>query len=79
MREKLILVTVFVALLATVGFLSYQVYERDEAIHNLRMNVLKAEIVLGMCKKANKGLKEKIQNQSLTQERTVAHYVLEKL
>ena len=63
MREKLIPVTVFVALLLTVGFLSYQVYERDEAIHNLQLSVLKTEIVLGMCQKTNRGLKENIQSQ----------------
>jgi hypothetical protein len=71
MREKLILFTVFVALLVALGFLSYQVYERDKAIYDLQMSVSKAEIVLGLCKRANEGLKEKIeiQDQSRKQVR----------
>ncbi len=70
---------VFIALLATTGFLSYQVYDRDEAIHNLQMRAATAEIILGMCKKTNQGLKEKMQNQPAKQVRSVAHYVLEEL
>jgi hypothetical protein len=65
MKEKFILVTVFSALLIALGFLSYQVYERDKTIRDLQMSVLKAEIILGMCKKANEGLKEKIKNKEI--------------
>jgi hypothetical protein len=55
MREKLILILVVFALLATMGFLSYQVYERNQAINNLQMQILWTQIVLGMCKKTNEG------------------------
>jgi len=63
MRKKLVLVMLVLALLATVGFLSYQVYERNKAINNLQVQIFRTEFVLGMCTKANKGLQEKIQNQ----------------
>jgi hypothetical protein len=65
MRAQLILIGIFSALLIAVGFLSYQVYERDKAIHDLRVSVLKAEIVLGLCKRANEGLKGKIRNKEI--------------
>ncbi len=65
MRKKLILFTVFMALLVALGFVSYQVYERDKAIRSLQMSVLKAEIILGMCKKANEGLNGKIKNKEI--------------
>ncbi len=65
MRAKLILIGVFSALLNALGFLSYQVYERDKAIHDLQVRVLKAEIVLGLCKRANEGLKEKVKNKEI--------------
>ncbi len=67
MREKLVLIILFFALLTTMGFLSYQLYERNEAINSLQMQIFRTELVLGMCKKANQGLQEKIQNQPVKQ------------
>ena len=66
MREKLILILVVFALLATMGFLSYQVYERNQAINILQMQILRTAIVLGMCKKANEGLQGKIQGKEVS-------------
>jgi predicted negative regulator of RcsB-dependent stress response len=66
MREKLILILVVFALLATMGFLSYQVYERNQAINNLQMQILWTQIVLGMCKRTNEGLQEKIPREQVS-------------
>jgi hypothetical protein len=66
MREKLILILVVFALLATMGFLSYQVYERNQAINNLQKQILWTQIVLGMCKKTNEGLQKKTQGEQVS-------------
>ena len=66
MREKLILILVVFALLATMGFLSYQVYERNQAINILQMHILRTEVVLGMCKRVNEGLQEKLQGKQVS-------------
>lgn len=66
MREKLILISVVFALLGTMGFLSYQVYERNQAINNLQQQILWTQIVLGVCKKTNEGLQQKIQREPVS-------------
>ena len=74
MKEQLVLIILVFGLVAAMGFLSYQIYERNEAINNLQIQIFKTELVLGMCKKVNEGLQEKMHSQPGKQVNNLINY-----